>query len=412
MNGRGALRAQGKPVSIVLAGIGGMGAVYLRAVLEYAAGGACRLAGTVDPNPERCPDLDKLLALKVPIFITLEDFYAQQEADLAIISTPIQFHCEQTCLALERGSFVLCEKPPAGTVQEVRRMKTARDSAGKWVAVGYQWSFSEAIQSLKKDIREGAFGYPRRLRCLYLWPRDEAYYHRNDWAGKKRDPRGGWILDSPANNAMAHDLHNMFYVLGRTRETCELPVRVQAELYRANAIENFDTVALRCETETGVEILFYASHAADRDTGPVLSYEFDRGTAAVSGRDTAIRADFWNGESYLYGFPDAEPMKKLRDVLDSLGTGQPPACGLEAALGQTLCLNGAQDSMPQVTDFPRELLNVRGEPGKRLISVDGLAEALSQCYEACLLPSEMDMPWSRRGEVIDLSRYGDFPLAP
>ena len=411
MNDRVALKAQGYPVSIVLAGIGGMGAVYLRALLEYAAAGACRLAGTVDPNPERCPDLDRLLALQIPIFTTLEDFYARQEADLAIISSPIQFHCEQTCLALERGSFVLCEKPPAGAVQEVRRMMAARDDAGKWVAVGYQWSFSEAIQSLKKDIREGAFGHPRRLRCLYLWPRDEAYYHRNDWAGRKRDPRGGWILDSPANNAMAHDLHNMFYVLGHTRETSALPVRVQAELYRANAIENFDTIALRCETENGVEILFYASHAADRDTGPVFSYEFDRGTAAVSGRDTAIRADFWNGESYVYGFPDAEPMKKLGDVLESLGTGRPPACGLEAALGQTLCLNGAQDSMPQITDFPGELLNVRGETGKRLISVDGLAEALSQCYEACLLPSEMDMPWSRKGEVIDLSRYGDFPLA-
>jgi len=411
MNGRGALQAQENPVSIVLAGIGGMGAVYLKALLEYAARGACSLAGTVDPNPERCPDLDKLLALKIPVFKTLEDFYARHEADLAIISSPIQFHCGQTSLALERGSFVLCEKPPAGTVQEVRRMIAARDSALKWVAVGYQWSFSEAIQHLKKDILEGAFGRPRRLRCLYLWPRDEAYYHRNDWAGKKRDPRGAWILDSPANNAMAHDLHNMFYVLGRTRETSALPVQVQAELYRANAIENFDTIALRCQTETGVEILFYASHAADRDTGPVFSYEFDRGTAAVSGRDTAVRADFWNGESGVYGFPDAEPMKKLRDVIESAGTGTPPACGLEAALGQTLCLNGAQDSMPQVAEFPQDLLKVRGEQGKRVVSVDGLAEALTQCYEACLLPSEMDWPWSRKGEVIDISRYGDFPLA-
>ncbi len=411
MNSPDSLETRGDPVSIVLAGIGGMGAVYLKALFQYAAAGACGLAGAVDPNPERCPDLEKLLSLKVPVFPTLEDFYARQEADLAIISSPIQFHCDQTCLALEHGSFVLCEKPPAGTVQEVRRMIAARDRARKWVAVGYQWSFSEAIQSLKKDIREGAFGPARRLRCLYLWPRDEAYYHRNDWAGKQRDARGAWILDSPANNAMAHDLHNMFYVLGRTRETGALPVRVQAELYRANAIENFDTVALRCETEAGVEILFYASHAADRDTGPVLSYEFERGTAAVSGRDTPIRADFWNGESWVYGFPDAEPMRKLKDVIDSAGTGEPPACSLEAALGQTLCLNGAQDSMPGITDFPENLRQVQGEPGKRLVSVDGLSEALTQCYETCLLPSEMDFPWSRKGEVIDLARYGDFPLA-
>ena len=91
-----------------------MGAVYVKALLESAARGDCSIAGTVDPDPERCPDLDKLLALKIPVFRTLDEFYARHEADLAIISSPIQFHCEQTRLALERGSFVLCEKPRRG----------------------------------------------------------------------------------------------------------------------------------------------------------------------------------------------------------------------------------------------------------------------------------------------------------
>lgn len=411
MNGHGAGGARKPPVSIVLAGIGGMGAVYLKALMENAGQGSYRLVATVDPNPERCPDLDKLLALKIPVFQTLEDFYAASEADLAIISTPIQFHCHQTCLALARGSFVLCEKPPAATVQEVRRMIAARDSARRWVAVGYQWSFSSAIQRLKEDIRKGALGRPRRLRCLYLWPRDEAYYRRNDWAGKRRDSGGSWILDSPANNAMAHDLHNMFYVLGRTRETSALPVRVEAELYRAYAIENFDTLALRSETEHGVEILFYASHAVDRDTGPVFSYEFGQGTATVSGRGVAIRADFRNGESLVYGCPDAEPMKKLWEAIESCQTGTSPACGLEASLAQTVCLDGAQDSMPEITNFSGDMITARGEPGKRQLIVNGLAETLAACYEACLLPSEMNVPWARRGQVVDLSRYDNFPQA-
>jgi predicted dehydrogenase len=399
------------PVSVVLVGIGGMGAVYLQALLENAGRVSFNLVGTVDPNPERCPHLDQLLVLKIPVFKSLGDFYANQEADLAIVSSPIHFHCDQTCLALEHGSRVLCEKPPAATVQEVRRMIEAQDKAKKQVAVGYQWSFSEAIQKLKNDVIEGALGRPRRLRCLYLWPRDEAYYHRNDWAGKKQDAGGRWILDSPANNAMAHDLHNMFYVLGRTRATSAAPARVEAELYRANPIENFDTIALRCQTEDGAEILFFASHAADRDTGPVFSYEFDEGTASVSGRDSAIRADFRNGESSIYGLPDAEPLKKLWDVIGSLGTGRPPACGLRAALSQTLCLNGAQDSMPRIQDFPQSLLKIEGEPGKRTVAVSGLTEALTQCYETSLLPSEAGLPWSRKGRVIELSGYAGFPSA-
>ncbi len=44
-----------------------------------------------------------------------------------------------------------------------------------------------------------------------------------------RDGKGHWILDSPANNAMAHDLHNMFYILGLTRETSARPARLIRE---------------------------------------------------------------------------------------------------------------------------------------------------------------------------------------
>ena len=40
----------------------------------------------------------------------------------------------------------------------------------KIVAIGYQWSFSDAIQKLKADVIAGIFGKPRRLKTLVLWP--------------------------------------------------------------------------------------------------------------------------------------------------------------------------------------------------------------------------------------------------
>ncbi len=397
-----------EPVSIVLVGISGMGGIYLSALLENEDRKNIRLAGTVDPFPEKSPRLAELRALGIPVFESLEDFYGCAEADLAIISSPIHFHSGQTALALSRGSHVLCEKPPAATVQEVRKMIEARDRAGKWVSVGYQWSFSSAIQHLKRDIIDGKYGAPRRLRCLYLWPRDEAYYLRNDWAGRKRDAAGRWILDSPANNAMAHDLHNMFYVLGRTRETSALPVRVEAELYRAHDIENFDTAAVRCFTAQGVELLFYVSHATDIDIGPVFSYEMSDGTIRSSGRNASVIADF-DGRRRDYGNPDSVRLQKLWEAVEAADRGGRPACGLEAAMSQTLCIDGAQESMPEIAPFPFHLLDIRGESGKRSIVVRGLAEILKSCYEAGALPSDLGAPWSRRGQVIDLAGYRHFP---
>ncbi len=397
-----------KPVSIVLVGIGGMGSVYLAALLQNREDGRFRLAGTVDPHPERCPQRERLLASGVPIFATLEEFYSRDKAELAIIASPIHFHSAQTCLALSQGSYVLCEKPAAATVQEVSRMEAVERSAGRWVAIGYQWSFSSTIQSLKNDIRQGLFGRPQRLKCLYLWPRDEAYYRRNDWAGKVRDAEGRWILDSPANNAMAHDLHNMFYILGGERETAAKPVRIEAELYRAHDIENFDTAALRCFTAVGVEVLFFVSHVAGIDTGPVFLYEFEGGEVRGAGRDADISASLAGGKK-SYGTPDTEPLRKMWEAIASVKSQNLPSCGLGASSGQVLAVNGAQDSPPEVQDFPRTLISYRGEPGRREITVKGLAGIFRECYEKSLLPSEFGVSWSRKGRMVELSEYTHYP---
>jgi predicted dehydrogenase len=397
-----------EPVSIVLVGIGGMGSVYLASLLQNIEGGRYRLVGAVDPLAQRSPQRKELRGLDIPVLATLEEFYARSQADLAIIASPIQFHSAQTCIALSHGSYVLCEKPAAATVQEVRGMQAAERSARRWVAIGYQWSFSPAIQSLKDDIRQGLFGPPRRLKCLYLWPRSEAYYRRNDWAGKVRDAGGRWILDSPANNAMAHDLHNMFYVLGGERETAAKPIRLEAELYRAHDIENFDTAAIRCLTEAGTEVLFFASHAAGFDTGPVFSYVFEGGEVTGAGRDAEIIAHHTAG-SKSYGVPGGEPLRKMWEAIDSVKSHDLPACGLEASLGQVLAVNGAHDSQPEIRDFPRKIISVRGEPGRREISVEGLADVLRECYERNRLPSELGISWSRKGRMIEVTGYTHFP---
>ena len=409
-----------EPVSLVIVGVGGFGAVYLQALLEKKEEGLFRIAGAVDPQPNRCRQYVEMRAMGVPCFISLQDFYRNRNADLAILSSPIQMHMPQTVFALAKGSHVLCEKPAAGTIQEMRAAIAAEKAAGRRVAVGYQWSFSPAVQALKADIRAGLFGAAKKFKCLYLWPRDEGYYARNDWAGKRRDAEGAWVLDSPVQNAMAHDLHNMFYVLGPERETSARPAEVEAELYRANAIENFDTAAVRARTVEGVELLFLVSHASDEDRGPVVRYEFEKAVVRCDSRTSGLWAEFPDGTRKDYGVPDAEPMNKLwQSIAGARAEGPRPLCGLEAASSQTLCMNGIQDSMPEIRDFPAGLVRaVEGgggrrldveTPGARRLVVDGLDEALAACYEAGKLPSELGLSWSAKGTTVDLKEYAEFP---
>lgn len=423
-----------EPVALVMVGVGGMGAAYLEALLARKDEGLVRIAGAVDPQPNRCKQYLEMRAMGVPCFVSLADFYRNRKADLAVLSSPIQAHMPQTMTALSKGSHVLCEKPAAGAIQDVRAaIEAERASGGRWVAVGYQWSFSPAVQALKADVRAGLLGAAKSFKCLYLWPRDEGYYGRNDWAGKKRDAEGAWVLDSPVQNAMAHDLHNMFYILGRETDASARPAEVEAELYRANAIENYDTAAVRARTEEGVELLFLVSHASEADRGPVARYEFERGVVRCESRTSGLWAEFADGTRKDYGVPDAEPMNKLwlsidgarREREDGGGArdggrgGARPLCGLEAAASQTLCMNGIQDSMPEIRDFPAGLVRTVDNAGGRRLEVetagarrrivDGLDEAFAACFDAGALPSELGLDWSAKGEKIDLRDYAAFP---
>jgi predicted dehydrogenase len=275
---------------VLLVGIGGYGELYLSALLDEPQGAACRIVGAVDPSPANCSRLSDLVSLGVPIHPSLQEFYGQATADLAVLSSPIQLHGEHTSLALAQGSHVLVEKPAAAVTADVDRMIAARDSAGLTVAVGFQWSFAPSILQLKSDIIAGRFGAPRSARSLTLWPRTEAYYRRNDWAGKKRDHKGRWILDSPANNAMAHFLHNLLFLLGHEVDASAAPIDITARLARVNDIETFDTIGAQVTVQGGVNLLFIASHAIGENEvyDPTFQLDFESATVEFTGGDATI----------------------------------------------------------------------------------------------------------------------------
>ena len=408
-----------REVSVVAVAIGGYAAGYVRLLLDDGPGRNIRLAGAVDPTVNRRPrgdvqgTADELRARGVPLYDDLASFYRRDSADLAVIASPIHMHASQTCEALAAGSHVLCEKPLAATIQDARRMADAQAAAGRFVAVGYQWSFSPAIQGLKADILAGRLGRPIRLRTLVFWPRRRSYYLRNDWAGAVKSADGQWVLDSPANNATAHFLHNMFYVLGDDVRTGAAPADVQAELYRANDIANYDTAAIRCHTAAGTEVLYYTTHATSADRGPVFCYEFENATVSFGDPDERIVAHFTDGGSKDYGDPGADNMAKLWHVVDCVRTGAEPLCTIAAATPQTLAINGAQESAGGVTQFPAELVEVTACGDDRLTWAPGLYEQLTQCYDRGVLPSELgDIAWAQPGELIDLRGYDFFPAPP
>jgi hypothetical protein len=211
------------------------------------------------------------------------------------------------------------------------------------------------------------------------------------------------------NNATAHYLHNMLYVLGPSPQRSAMPVRLTAELYRANPITNYDTGVVRAWTASGIEVLHYCTHATVQLRGPEFVYEFERGVARYDAQSKQLAAEFADGSGRAYGTPDADGVQKLWDCLAAVRTGAGLACDIEAASAQTLCMNGMQDSAPGIAQFPPELVSVEGEPGNRATVVKGLDTVLIRAYEAGRLPAELGVPWAVPGRELDLTAYESFP---
>lgn len=376
---------------IVLIGIGGYGDVYVRALTQQNAREGCVIAGVVDPFAAKAPGYDKLKEMGVKFFDSVEDFYAGNAADLAVIATPIPLHEPQAIYAMEHGSHVLLEKPIAATPEAGRRIAAAAERTGKKLAIGFQWCYDAAMLRLKADIDAGYLGAPKRLRTLVLWPRGLAYYGRGTgWAGRKYDKAGNPIFDSVASNATAHYLENMLWLAGDGFNGAGL-TDMRLETWRANAIETYDTVTLVGKLENGAEITYVVSHAIHPDAlqNPMFEYEFEKGTARFGGYGVdgaALTVAFESGDVKNYGVSDNGSMgytAKLWTMIDAIRDGAPIPCPPEAALRHADAIAKMREMEPDAHVFENA---VRTE---EYVYVPELDKQLIRCYEERRLLSEV-----------------------
>ncbi len=367
------------PTRILFSAISGYGFYYLKTLFDEIPEDQAIICGVIDPQPEMSGYFADIVSRGVPIYPDMESFFLDgNEADLTVIASPLQYHVPQSITAMKNGSNVLVDKPVGVTSGELKRLVAVRNQTGKWVEVGYQWSFSEAIQNLKKDILKGIFGKPVRMKTICLWPRPFAYFNRNNWAGKIWADDGNLVLDSIANNACAHFLHNMFFLTGQEMDLSSVPVTVTGERWRGYDIQNFDTVVCRAMTDNGVEILFYASHVTGNLVNPAFQFEFENATVILDENSDGIVATMNDGIIKKYGHPDADhQFKKLFKAIEAGKVSAPVICPPEAALSQTLCINALHELPNEIQTFPARFMVI--EKDRRWVR--GLGEAMQAAYD-------------------------------
>lgn len=373
----------GKKVSLLLVGVGGYGGTYIDQILRYSD--RVRLVGGVETNEIPQETIDSLKEHGTRFYKNMDDFYAENSADLCIICTPIHLHKEHVLCALKHGSNVLCEKPAAGCSADVEEMLGVQTD--KFVAVGFQHCFGDNILSLKKDILAGVWGKPKLAKSINFFPRPMWYFEtRNKWAGRIKTPDGRMINDSIFSNACAHPMQAMLFLLGNEIDTAAFPKSEEVRLYSANKIETFDTIAMKLETEADVPIFYYASHAVEKNRGYEFEIAFENGTVRYSDDEKILRGTFNSGEVKDYGWCKPHDAKFLKCVRAAAGEKDLITCSLKTALPHVLSVEMAMKHMSEKYVFGENELGTHHRNTSDYIYVPGLYDMFVEAYDQNKLP--------------------------
>ncbi|MFF4524742.1 Gfo/Idh/MocA family protein [Streptomyces bluensis] len=376
-------RSGAAPVPVVLAGARGHGRWHLANIRRLQDKGIVRLAGVCELTPLTAGELDGLGTPEQSA-----DFGALLDstgAAIAVICTPIPTHTDLALTAARRGVHLLLEKPPAPSYAEFRRMADGIAAAGVACQIGFQSLGSHAVPAIRELVAKGALGEVVGVGGAGAWARDEAYYRRAPWAGKRR-LNGVDVIDGALTNPLAHAVATGLALAGSTR--AEDVTGIETELLRANDIESDDTSCVRITTAGSGRVTVAATLCAEHPDEP---YVLVHGT---SGRIT-----FWYKQDRVLvqraGHGPEEIEYGRTDLLENLAAHLTDGTELlvtPEATGAFMKVVEAIRQAPDPAQLPADAWQLVPEENRRVVhGVDGLVAAAA---DTLALYSELGASWA------------------
>jgi predicted dehydrogenase len=371
------------------------------------------LTAVCEPNlAAHSERVSALQARGIPTFDRYDHLLQLCSVEAIVLPVPIHLHRAMTEQALMAGKAVLVEKPAAGCVQDVDAMIAARDRANLPVLVSFQDTYDPALVALKRVVLGGEIGEIRSATLVGCWPRDEAYYARTTWAGKIRH-HDTWVLDSPLSNAFAHYLHLALFLLGKDEQTWADPQSVEAELYRAYPIENYDTASLRI-VASGVPFLTLLTHACQESIGPHISLTGERGAIEIDliSRSAQIRSVQNLRTMPLHPEPRELVFPAFARHVRGLGM-EAVVSTLDAARMHVIATNGASQAAAVQTLGSNVYAVQSSEGAGSARFIPGIEQLFLRCAaRGQMIHESGEVDWSVPAGAMSLEGYPQFVACP
>lgn len=166
----------------------------------------CELVALIDVKERASLGVDKF---NVPYFTSFDEFLKQaQEVDVINIASPNGFHCEHALKALEAKKHIVVEKPMALKKIDAEKIIYKALNVHRHVFAVMQNRYSPPSEWIKEMVNSEKLGkiYLVQLNCY--WNRDERYYKKDSWHGKK-ELDGGTLFTQ-----FSHFIDIMYWLFG------------------------------------------------------------------------------------------------------------------------------------------------------------------------------------------------------
>ncbi|MGW3733300.1 Gfo/Idh/MocA family protein [Streptomyces sp. NPDC005148] len=382
------------PVPVVLAGARGHGRWHLANIRRLQDQGLVRLAGICELTPLTETELALFVGELPSQSADFGELLDSTGARVAVICTPIQTHTELALTAAARSVHLLLEKPPAATFADFERMVTGVRAAGIACQVGFQSFGSHAVPAIRALVDAGAIGAVHGIGAAGAWVRDDAYYHRAPWAGRRRIGTAD-VVDGVLTNPLAHAVATALELAGSG--TADDVASIETELFRAHDIEADDTSCVRITTTRGLPVTAAVTLCAEQAGEPYVIVHGDRG-----------RITFWYKQDRVLiqraGHGPEEAVHGRTDLLENLVdhlAGRAALLVPPQRTGAFMRVVEAVRTAPEPVALPSDAWHTEpatASTGARRV-VRGIDALVAAGADTLTLFSELGVPWALPTEV-------------
>ncbi|WP_054024003.1 Gfo/Idh/MocA family protein [Bacillus sp. FJAT-28004] len=239
-----------------------------------------------------------------------------EELDIVDITLPTNLHADLTCMLLERGIHVMCEKPVAGSSEDGWRMANTAERTGKTLMIGQCLRFWPAYEYLKACVEDGRYGAVTG-----------GYFFRGSGAPK------GWFLDGSKSGGCLVDMHihdadMVHWLFGK-------PEKVSTIARNVIPGSGYDVVSTHYIYPDGKVLNAQADWTLEGDYGFSMTYRvnFEGGNLVFENGQVKVNPN--DAPSFIAELSDDMGYyRELKYFIESIHNGKPVSiCAPESAVG-------------------------------------------------------------------------------